>query len=401
MPNKDGRFVRPEKDLNSESPNVSDKLLFCKSDLIDNYVNISLENLSMVGLLDTGADISVMNPIVLTKLRKIGRRVKVEKSEKEAIITASNEKVKIIGVINVNISIGNDTCMIRFYLVPDLEPHVILGVDFLKSKGAIIDFSNRTVSFDKRRQLVALNAFTVPAKSEKVIIARIKGKKLPENVIGISSESPGLASQGLLAAKSMSHAKNGSVIHTVCNLSDKPITVKKNSSVGKFVCLSDKDRVFVVNESNATAASAQNKHVNDNDVMNEIFSSIGRDLNSVEKNQLISLLQDYSNIFVNIDGKLGNCNILQHEINISSDKKPIRQRPYKIGNKQKQVLENMVADMLDQDIIEPSTSPWAAPCLLIAKRNNSEYRFVVDYRSVNACMELEAHTLLTTEDGKA
>ena len=394
MPSKEGRFVRPESDNKFPSPNVSDKLLLCKSNLLDNYVNISVESISMIGLVDTGADISVANPIILSKLRKIGKRVHVEKSEKEAIVTANNEKIKITGVISVNISIGNENCKVRFYLVPDLQPHIILGIDFLKSKGAIIDFSNRTVSFDKRRQLVAQDDFTIPAKCEKVIIARIKGPKLPDDVVGISSESPGLASQGLLAAKSMSHTKKGTVIHGVCNLSDYPITIRKNSSVGKFICLSENDKVFVVNDSQTHACVK-----NDNDIMNELTANIeGHDLSVTEKNQLIDLLQNYSSIFVNKNGKLGKCDILEHEINIAKHHKPIRQKPYKLGYKQKQVLENVVNDMLKQDIIEPSVSPWAAPCLLVAKKNNTEYRFVVDYRSINQLTELDAHPLPTTDD---
>ncbi|PIK53661.1 Retrovirus-related Pol polyprotein from transposon [Apostichopus japonicus] len=39
-----------------------------------------------------------------------------------------------------------------------------------------------------------------------------------------------------------------------------------------------------------------------------------------------------------------------------------------------------------------------APCLLVSKKNNTDYRFVVDYRRLNACTELEAHPLPTTEE---
>ena len=105
-------------------------------------------------------------------------------------------------------------------------------------------------------------------------------------------------------------------------------------------------------------------------------------------------------MFVNKEGKLGHCDVLEHEITIPDTCKPIRQRPYKLGAKQKEVLENMVTDMLNDGIIEPSTSPWTAPCLLVAKKNsvNSEYRFVVDFRQVNKCIELDAHPLPTIDD---
>jgi hypothetical protein len=70
---------------------------------------------------------------------------------------------------------------------------------------------------------------------------------------------------------------------------------------------------------------------------------------------------------------------LKHEIEVSEGTRPVRQRAYKIGPKQKEILENMVKDMIDQYIIEESCSPWGATCMLVAKRNNNGYRFVVDF----------------------
>lgn len=58
----------------------------------------------------------------------------------------------------------------------------------------------------------------------------------------------------------------------------------------------------------------------------------------------------------------------------------------------------MIKDMLDQDIIEESTSPRGVPCLLIVKKNKSGYRFVVDYRKLNSWSMLDAHPLPTTDN---
>ena len=90
--------------------------------------------------------------------------------------------------------------------------------------------------------------------------------------------------------------------------------------------------------------------------------------------------------------------MLKHEIKIPSDQRPILQRPYKMGAKQKQILETMAAEMIDDGIVEPSVSPWGAPCLLIAKQNKKNFRFVVDYRQLNKCTEFDAHALPTAED---
>jgi hypothetical protein len=43
---------------------------------------------------------------------------------------------------------------------------------------------------------------------------------------------------------------------------------------------------------------------------------------------------------------------LKHKIEVPEGTKPMRQRAYKVGPKQKEILENMIKDMIDQDIIK-------------------------------------------------
>ncbi|VDI82483.1 Hypothetical predicted protein [Mytilus galloprovincialis] len=115
--------------------------------------------------------------------------------------------------------------------------------------------------------------------------------------------------------------------------------------------------------------------------------------------QLQDLVDKYNDVFVGKDSRLGKCSLLKHKIEVPEGTVPVRQRQFKVGPRQKDVLENMIKDMLEQDIIEESISPWGAPCLLVAKKNNNGYRFVVDFRSLNKhIVNLDAYPLPTTDE---
>ncbi|XP_068229856.1 uncharacterized protein [Palaemon carinicauda] len=73
---------------------------------------------------------------------------------------------------------------------------------------------------------------------------------------------------------------------------------------------------------------------------------------------------------------------IQHDIVIESGVTPIRQTYYRMVGKKLDSLKQEVQYLLDNDLAEPSTSPWASPCLLVPKPNN-QLRLCTDYRKLN------------------
>ncbi|KZV79913.1 DNA/RNA polymerase, partial [Exidia glandulosa HHB12029] len=72
----------------------------------------------------------------------------------------------------------------------------------------------------------------------------------------------------------------------------------------------------------------------------------------------------------------------QHTIE-TGDTAPIRSRGRPLSPPEHDAVQKFVDDGLADGIIEPSTSPWSSPILLVRKKDGT-FRICVDYRKLNA-----------------
>ena len=108
-------------------------------------------------------------------------------------------------------------------------------------------------------------------------------------------------------------------------------------------------------------------------------------------------LKQLLNEFPDVAGeKLGRTAVIQHEIRVV-DSEPIHQQPYRIPAARKEVIKKEIDKMLGMGIIQPSTSPWASPTVLVEKKDG-DIRFCVDYRKLNRVSKFDAYPMPRVED---
>lgn len=92
------------------------------------------------------------------------------------------------------------------------------------------------------------------------------------------------------------------------------------------------------------------------------------------------------------DAVAGKTALLEHEIRLKNDTVPIKQRHYPRNPAMQAIINEEVASMLHDDVIEPSSSPWSSPVVLI-KKATGKYRFCIDMRRVNDSSIKDAYPL--------
>ena len=123
---------------------------------------------------------------------------------------------------------------------------------------------------------------------------------------------------------------------------------------------------------------------------------MGVDLSPDQRAQLTSLLAKYHAVFASSDEDYGRTGVVQHHIK-TGQAPPIRERYRQIPPHLYKDVRLLLQGMLENGVVCKSTSPWAAPIVLVRKKNG-EIRFCVDYRKLNAVTHKDAYPLSRVEE---
>ena len=93
---------------------------------------------------------------------------------------------------------------------------------------------------------------------------------------------------------------------------------------------------------------------------------------------------------------LGKCDTYKLKID-TGDAQPRAQRPYPTNAKMREEISRQVQEMEAQGIIEPSTSEWAAPPVMV-KKKNGKLRFACDLRRLNAVTKPISYPMPTLQN---
>ena len=91
--------------------------------------------------------------------------------------------------------------------------------------------------------------------------------------------------------------------------------------------------------------------------------------------------------------------LVQHRINTGDTLRPtpIRQPPRRPPLSKQEEMSRLIQDILTEGVIEPSSSAWSSPVVLVVKKDGG-LRFCIDYQRLNDVTKKDCYPLPRADD---
>lgn len=345
------------------------------------YAKCKINNIQAECLIDTGATLTIMS-MRLWDIIQLSSSSVLEKFHSQ-VFTASGESLEMKGKTTVFIEIGgmHFPCKI---VVAKIDVDLILGLDFLRDHNCQLDIVRNTLVVQGKTchlscsgsigcyRIVVAKQAQILAMSEMSIDGRVKDypnalKRLcliePKESIYENSE--------ILIGRALTYGQNEAHIR-VLNVTNEAKILYPETNIA---IMSPVSSVQTVNE--VTIPNGEQIP----DYMKDLFLRTVSGMNKEQQYQVAKLLTKYSGVFSKSDDDIGRSGIIKHKIPIG-DANPIKQPPRRVPVHMNDEIDKQIDKMLKEEIIQPSTSPWASSIVMVKKKDGSN-RFCVDYQWLN------------------
>lgn len=146
------------------------------------YIKIKINGYLLNGLLDSGADITIVNKTIADQLK-----LQILEGTRGKIITASNQKIPINKTVKLTFKINEEIMNINAVVIEDLSHEILLGIDFLNEAKFILDPVDNKFYMRLNNEKLSSNKIKLKLMNNDVIefmcpLKRIKSK----NVLKVS-----------------------------------------------------------------------------------------------------------------------------------------------------------------------------------------------------------------------
>ena len=154
-------------------------------------------------------------------------------------------------------------------------------------------------------------------------------------------------------------------------LSD-PITLRRGTKVAQISPVSDAELVTEISQEHESTPTKNELLPEAKEVLWMMVENSGEVLDSHQQQELYTFLLGFADVFAFTNAELGRTDKLQHTITTET-KHPIRSPARRMPAVHKEEVHQLIQDMLACNVIQPSTSPWASPVVIVRKTAQPDF----------------------------
>ena len=377
-------------------------------------MNGSIQGARVDWLVDTGCNLTLLSDKAYHRI-PVAKRPLL-KPYHFSLSLANGEPLKAIGKANFQLEMGGRT-VDHPVIVAQFVTDGLLGMDFMRTHGMVIDLTSCSVSCEGRTvpselrgrgqrrcaRVTVAETVTIPA-GRRIIVEGKMPQQVPQGDWLVEPLSKPLGGQPLLLAKTLASGGKGRVPLEVMNPTQQDIVLYKHTNAAilqPVQLLSDMEPIPVTTtKHNPLPDSVHTVHQVDDaplkPELTQILDEIQYPLSETERRAIKQMLLRNQKAFQCQGEPLGRTDIVKHHIE-TTDPTPIKQKARRFPIHQRDEGNNIVEEMLSADVIEPSYSPWSSPVVLVRKKDGST-RFCIDYRKLNAVSIKDSYPLPRIDD---
>ena len=357
-------------------------------------------------MVDTGATTSLLDSTMFHKsFPHLVDKLRSQKS-KMKIFAANGTQILIEGEIEIPIKLGTKEFEISVAVTDMTSCDGIIGMNFLRRYGLILDlglgtlrkdgwtvFLNDTVNFELKSNRVKLDDRVLLPANHEITVPGFIDQRPGVLIEGCCIMDPveSIAEKGIIMAKAVIDATAWTRFPvTLANVTDHDIELPK----GFTVALASKIESFSYEVNKVDSAGLSTSEISLEMVpehLRPMLEKASPRLSKIQQLEVAKLLIEYEEVFVGPDGKMGMTDLVTHSIDTQGHK-PIKQRPRRTPYAQQAAMDAEIEKMLDNNVIQDSSSSWSSPVCLVKKKDGT-LRFCIDYRKLNAVSKTDAYPL--------
>lgn len=343
--------------------------------------------------IDTGSNISIVRPDVLGK-----SALQSVQPVESCLKTVTGERAPIRGRVRLRIQVGSQAYEHETW-VADITDECLLGLDFLVPHGCQVDLragvlyvANEEIPLTKPTveefephcyRAVVTSTVSLPPRSEMIVPTQVEGLRGTERWGLVEPVRRNCQREdGVLVGRTLVDLQERQVAMRVLNTADHSKKLKQGEVIAQCQEIGS---VLLPPTQDSVGNAEVPAHIL------QLYERSVADLDLEKAKQVKELLIEYSSIFSKGPDDLGCTGMVKHHIR-TADALPIRQRPRRLPHALREEANRAVEEMRKHGVIEPSSSPWSSPVVLVKKPDGST-RFCVDYRRLNSVTHKDSYPL--------